>query len=87
MDKLVNVKILSTTGSNHFLVTLEIKEQIKPSRNPFKCEKMWFMDKSFMDQIREWWQEKQFQGSKMFCFVSKLKRIKEFFLKWTNTHF
>ena len=57
MDKVVNVEILPMAGSDNFPVKLEIKEKFKPSRNPFKCEKMWFMDKSFMDQIKGWWQE------------------------------
>ena len=49
MDNLIIVEILPMAGSNHFPVKMEIKEQSKPSRNPFKCEKMWFMDKGFMD--------------------------------------
>ena len=49
MDKVVNVEILPMAGLDHFPLKLEIKEKFKPSKNPFKCEKMWFMEKSFMD--------------------------------------
>ena len=86
-DKMATAEILPMAGSDHFPVKLEIKEQIKPSRNPFKCEKMWFQDKTFMNHIKEWWQEEQFEGSKMFCLVSKLKSVKEKILKWNNQHF
>ena len=48
---------------------------------------MWFQDKAFLDLVREWWQEEQFEGSKMFCLVSKLKYVKEKILKWNNLHF
>ena len=37
LDKLVNAEIFPMARSNHFSMRLEIKEQIKPSRNPFKC--------------------------------------------------
>ena len=81
------VEILPMAGSDHFPVKMEIKEQSKPSRNPFKCEKMWFMDKGFMYQIKDWWQEDQFEGSKMFCLVSKLKNLKQKILNWNRLHF
>ena len=87
MDKLIIAEILPMAGSNHFPVRLEIKEQSKPSRNPFKCEKMWFMDRSFMEQIQDWWQDDQFEGSRMFFLVSKLKNLKQKIINWNKLHF
>ena len=87
MDNLLIAEILPMAGSDHFPVKMEIKEQSKPSRNPFKCEKMWFMDRNFMDQIRDWWQEDQFDGSRMFCLVSKLKNLKQKIINWNKIHF
>lgn len=40
-----------------------------------------------MDNIKIWWQEGQVQGSKIFCFVSKLKMVKEKILKWNKAQF
>ena len=80
-DKMTIVEILPMARSDHFSVKIEIKEQTKPSRNPFKCEKMWFMDNFFMNNIKNQWQEEQFQDTEMFFFVSKLKSIKENFSK------
>jgi hypothetical protein len=48
---------------------------------------MWFMDRNFMEQIRDWWQEDQFEGSRMFCLVSKLKKIKQKIINWNKVHF
>lgn len=38
--------ILTTIGSNHFPVTLEVEEEKKPSKCIFKFEKMWFLKTS-----------------------------------------
>ena len=40
-----------------------------------------------MKNINQWWQEGEFKGYKMYCFVSKLKMLKEKILKWNKTHF
>lgn len=29
---------------DHYPVRIELVGLVKPSRNPFKCEKMWFLD-------------------------------------------
>ena len=79
--------ILPLAGSDHFPVCLEISEPSKPPRNPFKCEKMWFHDPSFMELVKSWWTQANFVGSKMFVFVSKLKLLKEYILRWNREHF
>ena len=40
-----------------------------------------------MDQIRDWWQEDQFDGSRMFFLVSKLKNLKQKIINWNKIHF
>ena len=86
MNNLTNLEILPMASSDHFPMKMEIREQRKPYRNPFKGEKMWFMDKGFMDQIKYWWQEDQFEGSKMFFLASKLKNSTHKILNWNNSH-
>ena len=48
---------------------------------------MWFQDKNFMDHIKQWWNEGNLKGSKMFIFMSKLKYIKGKILIWNKEHF
>ena len=79
--------ILPFAGSDHFPVCLEISEPSKPQRNPFKYEKMWFQDPSFLEMIKTWWSQVEFAGSKMFIFISKLKMLKENILRWNRVHF
>ena len=64
-------------GFDHFLVKLDIFEPHKPARNSFKCEKMWFLDPHFLDNIKLWWSQGTFVGSKMFVFMSKIKMLKD----------
>lgn len=73
--------ILPNAGSDHFPVSLEIEGQQNPSINPFKCKEMWFLDENFMKNIQQWWQEDNFEGLRIFCFVSKLKLIKRKHIK------
>ena len=46
-----NTIILPNAKYDHYSVRLEIGESQKPSRNPFKCEKMWFLDKDFLNNF------------------------------------
>ena len=73
----IQSSILPIGRSNHYPVRLEFLEPHKHTRNPFKCEKMWFLDPNFMENIKEWWTQGNFEGSKMFIFVSKMKMLKE----------
>ena len=79
--------ILPIIGSDHYPVRLELLEPHKPMRNPFKCEKMWFLDPYFINNIKIWCDQERVEGSKMFSFVSKLKLLKERILKWNKCHF
>jgi hypothetical protein len=83
----IQSSILPIAGSDHYPVQITLSEPIKPHINPFKCEKMWFLDNNILDHVGSWWNERKFKGSKMFIFVSKLKYIKEKILKWNKEHF
>ena len=79
--------ILPIAGSDHFPVKLEFFEPFKPMRNPFKCEKMWFLDPNFLNNIKTWWAQDSCDGSKMFIFIQKLKMLKDHILKWNRDQF
>lgn len=48
---------------------------------------MWFQDHNFIKNIKEWWVQDKFEGSKMFIFISKMKMLKERILRWNQEHF
>ena len=77
--------ILPIAGSDHFPVSLDLVEPHKPVRNSFECEKMWFQDPKFLENIKLWWSQGSFEGSKMFIFMSKIKMLKDKILKWNKT--
>lgn len=76
--------IETQAGSNHYLVVLDIVEEQRPLCSPFKFENMWMKQEGFFDLIDNWWKQKTFIGSKLFCFVSKIKAIKAKLLKWNR---
>ena len=41
---------------------------------------MWFLDSSFLEHIKEWWSQGDFEGS-------KIKMLKENILRWNKDHF
>ena len=79
--------MLPIAGSDHFPVRFEFSEPQQPARNPFKCEKMWFLDENFINKIKEWWALDKFEGSKMYVFVAKMRKLKERILRWKKEHF
>lgn len=48
---------------------------------------MWFLDLGFLVNIKMWWAQGNFEGSRMFIFVSKMKMLKEKILRWNKEHF
>ena len=83
----IQSSILPIAGSDHFPVIFEFIESLKPARNPFKCEKMWFLDPNFLNNIKLWWAQDRCEGSKMFVFNNKLKMLKEHILRWNREQF
>lgn len=83
----IQSSILPIARSDHFLVRVDFFEPCKLVRNPFKCEKIWFLDPNFLECFKIWWSQSNFKGSKMFIFVSKMKILKENTLRWNKEHF
>ena len=54
MDLTIIASIQPIAGSDHYPVRIEFIEPKKLSTNPFKCEKMWFLDNNFMECIKQW---------------------------------
>ena len=48
---------------------------------------MWFLGAIFLGNIRKWWSQGEFEGLKMFIFISKMKMLKENILNWNRNHF
>lgn len=79
--------VLPWSGSDHYSVLLEILGEAKTSGHPFKFELMWFNHEEFLPNIKKWWNEGVFVGSKLYYLVSKLKDIKHKFLDWNKKKF
>lgn len=47
---------------------------------------MWLQDPNFLGLLEEWWKEEQVSGSKAYCLITKLKRIKQRILNWNKEH-
>lgn len=83
----LSASLLPSSGSDHYPVILNIEGEATPRCCPFKFEKMWMQNPDFYDLVARWWSEVNFQGSKMFCLVNKLKHLKSKLLKWNNEVF
>lgn len=42
---------------------------------------MWFQDQNFLGLVKNWWKEEHIIGSKMFFFITKLKKLKQKIIK------
>lgn len=48
---------------------------------------MWFRDENNITMIEQWWKEDNFEGSRAFVFMAKLKSIKRKLIQWNREHF
>jgi hypothetical protein len=53
----------------------------------FKFENMWLKSEGFMDQVKNWWQSYQFNGSPSYVLACKLKALKGDLRRWNNEVF
>ncbi|XP_059073376.1 uncharacterized protein LOC131874149 [Cryptomeria japonica] len=79
--------VLPYSGSDQYLLLLSSHGESTFSKLPFRFENMWMKDANFLTLISHWWKEVIFEGSKLFCFVSKLKYVKKQLLNWNTSHF
>ncbi|XP_057871955.1 uncharacterized protein LOC131078305 [Cryptomeria japonica] len=75
------------SGYDHYSMLLELMGEAKKTGCPFKFEMMWFTHEDFLRNIQKWWKDSVFEGSKMYCLVSKLKEIKHKLLEWNKKKF
>lgn len=44
-------------------------------------------NEKFLETVESWWREVKVLGSKLYCFVTKIKHIKRKLLQWNKEHF
>lgn len=86
-ENLFSAKILASGGSDHFPVQLSIVDDQRPRKCPFKFEKMWMQDINFLTLVKEWWFGMEVVGSRMFCFNTKIKILKQKLIQSNKDHF
>uniref|UniRef100_A0A803QPT2 Uncharacterized protein n=1 Tax=Cannabis sativa TaxID=3483 RepID=A0A803QPT2_CANSA len=69
---------------DHSPAVLTVHNKGVTSRKPFKYYKMRENHPSYSDLVKKTWQEGQFEGTKMYCVISKMKALKRAF-KELNT--
>ncbi|XP_059077871.1 uncharacterized protein LOC131876475 [Cryptomeria japonica] len=75
-------------GSNHFLVSLVVQNDVVPIRCPFKMEKMWFREPSFKELVVGWWKEAPVvEGFLAYQFFKKLSYVKQNSKSWNREVF
>lgn len=79
--------VLPCSGSDHYPILLSLLGNKDSCRAPFKFENMWMKDPNFLTLIENWWKEEPFEVSKLFCFTTKLKFVKQKLLQWNSQHF
>ncbi|XP_059064902.1 uncharacterized protein LOC131856952 [Cryptomeria japonica] len=87
LKKELKTTVLPWSGSDHYLMLLELMGEAKQTACPFKFEMMWFTHEYFLPNIHKWWKDNVFEGSKMYCIVSKLKEVKHKLLDWNKKKF
>lgn len=79
--------VLPCSGSDHYPILLFLQGTQGSSKTPFKFENMWMKEPNFLTLIENWWKEGTYEGSKLFCFIAKLKSVKQKLLQWNSQHF
>ncbi|XP_026383519.1 uncharacterized protein LOC113279018 [Papaver somniferum] len=87
-DKYTNwrCKALPRVCSDHSPLFGFVFENPRPSRVPFRIQKMWLSHPSFMQLVEDNWRL-PLAGAPPFVFTSKLKRLKEALRIWNRTVF
>ncbi|GLJ07914.1 hypothetical protein SUGI_0077010 [Cryptomeria japonica] len=84
----VEALILPISLSDHRPVELKLSETFNKERSSFKFLSMWWRDPKFLTLLKEWWEDSNiFGGSLSFCFVNRLKVIKEKIKIWNRDSF
>ncbi|XP_057870796.2 uncharacterized protein LOC131077334 [Cryptomeria japonica] len=80
--------ILLVSLSDHFLVELKLSEGKPKGLSSFKFLSMWWRDGEFSPNLGRWWKESNiFRGTPSFCFVKRMKFLKEKIKRWNRECF
>jgi hypothetical protein len=77
---------LSRLLSDHFPLKLDCGVSNR-SGGYFKFENMWLKSEGFVNQVKLWWQNYQFQGCLSYVLACKLKALKVDLRKWNEEIF
>ncbi|XP_059077996.1 uncharacterized protein LOC131876577 [Cryptomeria japonica] len=81
-------EVLAISGSDHFLVSLVVQNDVVPIRCPFKVEKMWFREPSFKELVVGWWKEAPVvEGFLAYQSFKKLSYVKQKLKSWNREVF
>ncbi|XP_026444247.1 uncharacterized protein LOC113344515 [Papaver somniferum] len=76
-----NYKVGVRGTSDHGALMGGVKNITRPSNIPFRYQSMWTTHPHFINVIQDSWNEEVF-GNPAFCFISKLKRLKNWLKIW-----
>ncbi|GLJ44609.1 hypothetical protein SUGI_0937580 [Cryptomeria japonica] len=80
--------ILPITLSNHFPVQLNCTIPLSKVKGNFKFLSMWWRDTNFELNIEKWWEEcTDIKGTPSYCFVKKMKYLKNKIKMWNVVSF
>ncbi|XP_059066169.1 uncharacterized protein LOC131857524 [Cryptomeria japonica] len=75
-------------GSDHYLISLNIGQDLERHKSYFKFLSMWWLDPTLLSHIKNWWCESNvFSGSPSFKFTKRLQFIKRRLKEWNNSSF
>ncbi|XP_059070965.1 uncharacterized protein LOC131862171 [Cryptomeria japonica] len=81
-------KIQPITLSDHYPVQLTCTIPLMKVKGNFKFLSMWWRDSNFEENMEKWWKEcKDIKGTPSFCFVQKLKYLKNKIKIWNVASF
>ena len=84
----IRVIVLTSTGFNHWPVSLEWGNVEVNLRRTFRFEKFQLVQADFLEKLKEWWEAMPtIRGTRMYQFQKKLKLLKSKIKKWNKDSF
>ncbi|XP_059066550.1 uncharacterized protein LOC131857828 [Cryptomeria japonica] len=80
--------IIPVSFSDHFPMELKFSEGLPKGMGGLKFLSMWWRDGEFLSNLEWWWKESNiFRGTPSFCFVKRMKFMKEKIKRWNRDCF